>query len=159
MKEQNIFVRRASLADLEQIVPLFHAYRQFYGEAHNLALAREFLRERMQQDQSVIFLACGSSSSAAGFTQLYPSFSSASAQRIFILNDLFVDPAVRRSGVGRALLEAAADFGRNAGAARLTLSTAHANSSAQSLYEATGWLRDEKFRSYHLALERPSMAR
>jgi ribosomal protein S18 acetylase RimI-like enzyme len=152
MDEQNIFVRRATVADLERIAPLFDAYRQFYGQAHDLALAREFLRERLEQDQSVIFLALDPGGSAVGFTQLYPSFSSASAQRIFILNDLFVDPLARRSGVGRALLEAAADFGRSAGAVRLTLSTAHTNTSAQSLYEATGWLRDEIFRSCHLAL-------
>jgi ribosomal protein S18 acetylase RimI-like enzyme len=152
MEEQNIFVRRASLADLDSIAPLFDAYRQFYGQAHDLALARKFLRERLEQDQSVIFLALGADLSPVGFTQLYPSFSSASAQRIFILNDLFVDPGARRSGAGRALLEAAADFGRSAGAVRLTLSTAHTNTPAQSLYEATGWLRDEVFRSYHLAL-------
>jgi ribosomal protein S18 acetylase RimI-like enzyme len=152
MEQQNIFVRRASLSDLDRIAPLFDAYRQFYGQAHDLSLAREFLRERLDLDQSVIFIALGQDASAIGFTQLYPSFSSASARRIFILNDLFVDPATRRSGVGRALLEAAADFGRSAGAARLTLSTAHTNTSAQSLYEASGWLRDEVFRSYHLAL-------
>jgi ribosomal protein S18 acetylase RimI-like enzyme len=152
MEEQNILVRRASLADLEQIAPLFDAYRQFYGQPHDLFLARKFLRERLEQDQSVIFLAIGSDLSPVGFTQLYPSFSSASAQPIFILNDLFVDPGARRSGVGRALLQAAADFGRSAGAVRLTLSTAHTNTSAQLLYQATGWLRDEMFRSYHLAL-------
>jgi ribosomal protein S18 acetylase RimI-like enzyme len=152
MEQQSIFVRRATVADVERIAPLFDAYRQFYGQAHDLILAREFLRERLEQDQSVIFLALGRVGSAVGFTQLYPSFSSASAKRIFILNDLFVDPAARRGGVGRALLQAAADFGRSAGAARLTLSTAHTNPSAQSLYEASGWLRDEIFRSYHLAL-------
>jgi ribosomal protein S18 acetylase RimI-like enzyme len=152
MEPQNIFVRRATVADLDRIAPLFDAYRQFYGQVQDLALAREFLRERLEQDQSVIFLALAPDGSAAGFTQLYPSFSSASAKRIFILNDLFVDTAARRGGVGRALLEGAADFGRSAGAVRLTLSTAHTNTPAQSLYEANGWLRDEVFRSYNLAL-------
>jgi GNAT superfamily N-acetyltransferase len=120
METQNIFVRRATLADLELIVPLFDAYRQFYERAQDLALAREFLRERLERDHSVIFLALRSDGTAVGFTQLYPSFSSASARRIFILNDLFVDPGARRSGVGQQLLEAAAEFGRSAGAARLT---------------------------------------
>ena len=152
MNVQNIFVRRASLADLDQIAPLFDAYRQFYDQSPNLALAREFLHERLEQNQSVIFLALSADGLAIGFAQLYPSFSSASAQRVFILNDLFVDPAARRSGAGRALLQAAADFGRSAGAARLTLSTAHTNTSAQSLYESTGWLHDEIFRGYHLVL-------
>jgi ribosomal protein S18 acetylase RimI-like enzyme len=68
------------------------------------------------------------------------------------LNDLFVDPAERRSGVGQQLIEAAVEFGRSAGAARLTLSTAHTNTAAQSLYEAQGWRRDDLFRSYHLPL-------
>ena len=152
METQNIFVRRATLADLELIVPLFDAYRQFYERAQDLALAREFLRERLERDHSVIFLALRSDGTAVGFTQLYPSFSSASARRIFILNDLFVDPGARRSGVGQQLLEAAAEFGRSAGAARLTLSTAHTNATAQSLYEAQGWRRDEVFRSYDLPL-------
>jgi len=145
-------VRRASLADVDLVAPLFDAYRQFYEQTPDLALARTFLRERLEQDQSVIFLALRSDGSAVGFTQLYPSFSSARAQRIFILNDLFVDPGVRRRGVGQRLLDAAADFGRSAGAIRLTLSTAHANTAAQALYEAHGWRRDEIFRSYHLAL-------
>ena len=152
METQNIFVRRASLADLDLVVPLFDAYRQFYEQTPDLALAREFLRERLERDQSVIFLALRSAGSAVGFTQLYPSYSSASARRIFILNDLFVDPAARRGGVGRRLLDAAAEFGRSAGAVRLTLSTAHSNSAAQALYESQGWRRDEVFRSYHLAL-------
>jgi ribosomal protein S18 acetylase RimI-like enzyme len=152
METQNIFVRRATLADLELIVPLFDGYRQFYEQAQDLALARKFLRERLERDQSVIFLALRADGAAAGFTQLYPSFSSASAQRIFILNDLFVDPGSRRSGVGQRLLEAAAEFGRSAGAVRLTLSTAHANTTAQALYEAHGWQRDDIFRSYYLPL-------
>ena len=153
METQNIFVRRATLADLNLIAPLFDAYRQFYQQAPDLALAREFLRERLERDESVIFLAVRPDGSAAGFTQLFPSFSSAKAARILILNDLFVDPSARRSGVGQLLLGAAAAFGRSEGAARLTLSTAHTNTNAQSLYEAQGWRRDEVFRSYHLPLE------
>jgi ribosomal protein S18 acetylase RimI-like enzyme len=153
METQKIFVRRATLADLELIVPLFDAYRQFYEQAQDLALTRAFLRERLERDQSVIFLALRLDGTAVGFAQLFPSFSSVSAQRIFILNDLFVDPGARRSGVGRQLLAAAAEFGRSAGAARLMLSTAHSNTTAQSLYEAQGWRRDEVFRSYHLPLQ------
>jgi GNAT superfamily N-acetyltransferase len=153
METQNIFfVRRASVADLDLVVPLFDAYRQFYGQTQDFVLAREFLRERLERDQSVIFVALRPDGSAVGFTQLYPSFSSASAKQIFILNDLFVGPAARRSGVGHGLLQAAADFGRGAGAVRLTLSTALTNTPAQSLYEAAGWRRDEVFCSYNLAL-------
>ena len=152
METQNFSVRRASLDDLDQVAPLFDAYRQFYEQTPDLALAREFLRERLARDESVIFLALRSDGSAIGFTQLYPCFSSARAKRIFILNDLFVDPAARRCGVGQALLQAAADFGRAEGALRLTLNTAHSNTSAQALYEAAGWRREEVFRRYDFAL-------
>ena len=91
---------------------------------------------------------------AAGFTQLFPSFSSASAARIFILNDLFVEPRYRRMGVGAALLAAARAFAERAGAVRLTLSTEITNESAQALYAACGWTRQTDFCVYNLSLGR-----
>jgi ribosomal protein S18 acetylase RimI-like enzyme len=145
-------VRRASVADLDSVVPLFDSYRQFYGYPPDLALARAFLLDRFERHESVIFVAEGNGGTL-GFTQLYPSFSSGLAKRILILNDLFVVPAARRSGVGRLLLEAAADFGRAAGAARLTLSTALTNAPAQGLYESAGWRRDTDFCTYTFSLE------
>jgi GNAT superfamily N-acetyltransferase len=90
--------------------------------------------------------------SALGFTQLFLSFSSASAARIFILNDLFVIEKARRAGVGRLLLHAAARFGRGTGAVRLTLSTEVTNEKAQALYEKEGWKRQTEFYSYDLSL-------
>ena len=69
-----------------------------------------------------------------------------------MLNDLFVDPATRRTGAGAALLEAAADYARGVGAVRLVLSTALTNSTAQALYEKSGWKRDAEFCTYQLGL-------
>jgi len=132
---------------------MFDAYRQFYKQAPDLELARTFLRERFEHNQSTIFLALDSNGESLGFTQLYPSFSSGLAKRIYILNDLFVVPQARRSGVGQLLLNAAAEFGRKAGAARLTLSTALDNAPAQALYEGLGWRRDRVFCTYTLPLD------
>jgi len=73
-------------------------------------------------------------------------------QRIFVLNDLFVAPAGRRLGVGRALLEAAHEFSREAGAARISLRTAVTNAPAQQLYRAMGYERDELFYAFSLTL-------
>jgi GNAT superfamily N-acetyltransferase len=67
---------------------------------------------------------------ATGFAQLYPSFSSGSLARIFILNDLFVSPEARRCGAGIGLLQAAVDYGRRVGALRLVLSTEVSNATA-----------------------------
>ena len=144
-------IRRAGLADLDLIVPLFDEYRQFYRQPPDLEITRCFLFERFERNESVIFVAIDGDA-ALGFTQLYPSFSSASLARIFVLNDLFVSPQARRRGVGRLLLEAAAEFGRNAGATRLVLSTELTNKTAQSLYERLGWKRDTLFCSYELTL-------
>ena len=141
-------LRQATLADLEQLTLLFDAYRQFYGKPGDLAAARQFLLQRFEHGESVLFIA-HLESEAAGFCQLYPSFSSVSLARVFILNDLFVTPAARRAGVGRALLDAAVGYGRTFGAVRLTLSTAVSNENAQALYQAAGWQRDQQFLVYH----------
>lgn len=154
MGKERVLIRRAAIGDLDLIVPMFDAYRQFYKQQPDLELARSFLLERYQNNQSVIFLAMDSGgSSPLGFTQLYPSFSSGLARKIFILNDLFVVPEARRRKVGHLLLEAAAEFGRGAGAARLTLSTALDNAAAQALYEFSGWRRDTMFCAYTLSLD------
>jgi len=146
-------IRRATSHDLDQLAPLFDSYRQFYAQPPNLALARSFLSERLARAESVIFLALDGQERAIGFTQLYPSFSSVSAARAFILNDLFVAPNARSSGAGAALLRAAADFGRTANAVGLELSTAISNNGAHALYEREGWQRDREFFVYRLRLQ------
>lgn len=148
----SIHTRQADIADIEALVPLFDAYRVFYGKTSDTALARAFLVERIEHGQSVIFLALQNEGVVVGFVQLYPSFSSVSAARTFILNDLFVTPTARRSGVAAQLLAAAADHGRAVGAVRLSLSTAINNKPAQALYAAQGWIRDTEFHAYHLKL-------
>ncbi len=145
-------IRQASVFDLDAIVPLFDAYRQFYGRASDPQGARAFLRERFEHGQSLILLARTGSGDAVGFTQLYPSFSSTAMARIFVLNDLFVVPDARRHRVGWQLLEAAASHARALGAVRLTLSTAVDNVVAQALYRANGWLRDDQFHVFQKSL-------
>ena len=144
-------VRQATVADLDLLVPLFDAYRQFYRQPSEPDQARHFLLERFEQNQSVILLAF-EGDAAIGFTQLYPSFSSGAMAPIFILNDLFVAPDTRRRGIGSTLLHAAAEHGRRIGAIRLVLSTEVTNTTAQSVYERMGWKRDTVFCVYQLAL-------
>jgi GNAT superfamily N-acetyltransferase len=148
----SIAIRPAGLEDIEQLSPLFDGYRQFYGQASDLQLARDFLSERIAQRQSVILLACDAAGRGVGFTQLFPSFSSVRAAPIYLLNDLFVAADARGQGVGRDLLQAAAAHARARGAVRMVLSTAHDNLTAQRLYEAQGWRREDAFREYVLAL-------
>ena len=144
---------RAAIKDVPLLAPLFDAYRVFYGQPSNLKLAEKFLFDRLNANESVIFFCRRSSSnSPAGFTQLYASFSSVSAGRIWILNDLFVCPDARRLGVGRALIQAAHDHARETGALRVVLSTAHTNQAAQALFESLGYIQDSEFRTYSFAI-------
>ncbi len=138
----------ATLADLDTVAPLFDAYRQFYEQQPNLALAREFIRERMQNQESVILLAQNATRQAVGFCQLYPSFCSVEAQPIYVLYDLYVVPEARRTGAGTALLQAAEQLAAENGKARLDLTTAKTNLRAQAAYESLGWVRDEVFYAY-----------
>ncbi len=147
-----IRIRQAVFADLDALAALLDAYRQFYGRAGDLSAAHEFLRARFEHGESVLFIAY-EDGVPVGFTQIYPSFSSASLARTFILNDLFVAECARRKGIGSKLLAAAADFAKSVGAIRLTLSTAITNSTAQALYESSGWSRDQQFYVYHCSLQ------
>jgi ribosomal-protein-alanine N-acetyltransferase len=145
-------IRMATAADVDQAAPLFDAYRQFYGLPSDLALCRRYLAERLGRDESLVLLAGEAGDAALGFVQLYPSFSSLRAARTYVLYDLFVDPAARQRGVGRRLMEAAAEEARRRGAVSLVLSTAKSNHRAQRLYESLGWVRDEDFYEYNLRL-------
>jgi GNAT superfamily N-acetyltransferase len=154
--QPTIEIARATLEDIPLIAPLFDAYRQFYQQATDIEKAQHFLAARFQENSSVIFLAFKTDKEgtrhACGFTQLYPSFSSISLKPLWILNDLFVAPEARHSGIGKALLERAKDFATETQAKGLTLKTAINNHTAQALYEAAGWHRDEQFYSYNLYL-------
>ena len=143
--------RRATLADLDALVPLFEGYRQFYGEAPDPATSRAVLADRLRAGDSVVFLA-EEGGVAVGFTQLFPIFSSTRCRRLWLLNDLFVSPAARQHGTGRALLEAARAFAVASGAVGLELMTARSNTTAQRLYESLGWTLDEVFLHYELGV-------
>lgn len=135
-------VRRASLADVDALARLFDAYRRFYGQPADVVRARDWLHARMSRNESTVLIA-EREAAAAGFAQLYPMFSSVRTVQIRVLNDLYVDPAHRRQGVGRALLSAAAAFARDDGAARLMLETGRDNAAARALYRAAGWSEDD----------------
>jgi len=144
-------IRRATVADLDLVAPLFDAYRQFYGCSPDLELARGFLGERLDRGESVVFVAVASGN-GVGFVQLYPTFTSIGVKRAWILNDLYVSPDARRHGVGRALLDAARTMAEETGAAWMELATAKDNARAQALYRKCGYRLDEKYDRFKLKL-------
>lgn len=141
---------QATTDHLPAVAPLFDAYRQFYGQPSDLPAALEFLSQRLTNRESAVFLALDGDE-ALGFVQLYPSFSSVSLRRVWILNDLFVAPAARQRGAATALISQACAFARADGAKGLALETAIDNP-ARKLYERLGWRRDTDFYHYSLNL-------
>ena len=144
-------VHTATLADLEDLVTLFDAYRVWYRKPSDVAAARAFLQARLANQESVIFLA-KDHDQAAGFVQLYPSFTSLGMKRLWVLNDLYVAPEFRKQGVGTALLERAQKLGQETDASSLMLETEVNNHSAKALYEKLGFEKSTEYEVYYLGL-------
>ena len=144
----DIQIRLAEHKDVEAVGVLFDAYRQFYRMDADLQRATAYIRARIEQSESLVFVAENAAKAIVGFCQLYPTFCSVFTARIFTLYDLFVDSNVRQQGIGKKLLMAAEEYARQHGAVRMDLRTAKTNQSAQALYESAGWVRDEMLFSY-----------
>ena len=143
---------RANIHHVPAVARLFDLYRQFYECEPDPDLARKFIAERIENNESVIFVAL-EDSLAKGFVQLYPSFCSVEAVSIFILYDLYVDRDSRKSGIGEKLMNRASGHARQAGALRLDLLTAFDNFAGQHLYEKLGYFKtNEDFIAYSLTL-------
>jgi GNAT superfamily N-acetyltransferase len=146
-------IRAASIADLDALSHLLDGYRQFYAQPGDTSAARAFLVQRLGLSDSRLLVHEDDSGQLTGFVQLYPVLSTVSLAPRWILNDLFVNPEARGQGIGRALMQAAAELARAHGVPRLTLSTQTGNRAAQRLYESLGWQRNDAFHGYTLDID------
>ena len=145
-------ISRASEEHAASVAKLFDLYRQFYECEPNLPLAEKYVAERIRNEESVIYFATDAGS-AVGFVQMYPSFCSVDATKIYILYDLFVDASMRDAGIGKKLMNRAAKHAGEHGASRIDLQTAFSNKPGQHLYESLGYQKVlEDFHSYSLQL-------
>ncbi|WP_163831304.1 GNAT family N-acetyltransferase [Spartinivicinus ruber] len=140
-------VRKATLENLNQVAILFDKYRQFYKQATDLTSSTAFIKERLVNKDSVIFLAFVNNQSV-GFTQLYPAFSSVAMKRMWYLNDLYVHPDYRKKGIAEALLEQAQQLALDTDALTVKLATAVDNNEAKALYEKVGYQKITAFDHY-----------
>lgn len=143
--------RRIDYDDLDDIAPLFDAYRVFYDQASDLGRARDFLKARLLAKDSHL-IGAYVEGQLVGFTQLYPSFSSVRMCRHWILNDLYVMPEARQKGIAKTLLDSAAQHSLETGARSMVLSTKKDNTSAQRVYVANGWVQEETFIYYNFSV-------
>ncbi len=144
-------INQATVNELEEVANLFNLYRMFYKQPSDIDGARAYIKERFQNKDSIIFLATNNGK-PIGFTQLYPTFSSVSMKKVWILNDLYVASEGRNQGIATNLLQKAKEFAIETGAIRIELSTAFDNNKAQRVYEKFGFSRESQFYRYQLQL-------
>jgi ribosomal protein S18 acetylase RimI-like enzyme len=149
-------VKRITPSDYLLVTSLFNDYRVFYNFPADIGLAERFIKERLDNNESVIFAAFEEGAETpVGFTQLYPLISSGRAIKNWVLNDLYVDAGHRKKGIGEALIKTAMNFAASTGAAFVQLETAVDNFTAQRLYETIGFEKqapDEKFFIYRIGV-------
>lgn len=139
-------IQRISNAERHLVIDLFDKYRIFYQQPSDRDLADNFINNRLDNNESIIFVALEKKDGInipIGFTQLYPMYSSVRAVKNWILNDLYVDATERRKGVGEILIRAAMEFAKENGAIFVQLETAVDNYTAQSLYESIGFVKQQ----------------
>ena len=135
-------IREAKLSDLENLSDLFNSYRMFYGKKSDLKVANEFLRSRIENKDSKIFV-CDLNNELSGFVQLYPIFSSTRVSKYWLLNDLFVDSEYRGNGYSKLLIDKAKELVKESNACGMMLETEKSNKIGNNLYPETGFKKND----------------
>lgn len=143
-----INIIQATTDHLDILAELFDAYRVFYNKPSDVAGARAFLAERLEYQESTVYLAQAENGVFVGFTQLYPVFSSTRMQRMWILNDLYVNPMHRGKGISKLLIDKAKELARATKAAGILLETAKNNEIGNKLYPSMGFDLNTDFNFY-----------
>ena len=142
-------IKRINVSEANLVIGLFDKYRVFYKKDSDIDLAERFIKTRLANNESVIFVAL-KGDQPVGFTQLYPKYSSVSAVKNWILNDLYVESNYRKQGIGEAMIKTTMEFAKADGATYVQLETAVDNYSAQSLYEGLGFQKQEPDTAFFL---------
>jgi GNAT superfamily N-acetyltransferase len=138
-------VRTVAERDLDELLPLMRAYCDFYEVAPSdealLAMSRALIAD--PQREGVQLIARDDQGAPLGFATVFWSWTTLSAARLGVMNDLFVDPAARGTGAAEALITACAERAGEHGATTLGWQTAKDNLRAQAVYERVGGKREE----------------
>ena len=141
-------------ADLPELLPLMRGYCDFYevdpSDEDLLAMSRALIADPDREGTQLI--ARDDEGRATGFATIFWTWTTLSAARIGVMNDLFVTEQARGSGTAEALIAACAERCRDHGAVSLDWTTAHDNHRAQRLYDRIGAKRDERWVDYSLAV-------
>ena len=138
---------------IEQVGELFDLYRQFYKYESNLIESTNYIKDRITNNESIIFIAINDANEAIGFVQLYETFGSLDLGKIIILYDLYVKNNHRKNNIGKQLMIKSHEYAKKIKAKRIQLSTAIDNFIGQSLYESLGYVKDIDFYTYDFEMK------
>ncbi|HET7812782.1 MAG TPA: GNAT family N-acetyltransferase [Candidatus Baltobacteraceae bacterium] len=139
-----IEIRQAGAGDLDELAPLYTAYRRHFNPEAKAEDSLPFLQQRFERDECVVFLAI-SDAEACGFILLYPLWSSWYCKRIWFLSDLYVAPEQRNGGAGRLLVERVKTFAAESGAKSVMVELPRSEPHLQTFYDRLGFARDPVF--------------
>ncbi|MDX1941867.1 MAG: GNAT family N-acetyltransferase [Saprospiraceae bacterium] len=140
---------QAQTEHLDALTSLFDAYRVWYKKPSDLEGAKIFLVGLMERGDAIAYLAQAENAEFAGFTQLYPLYSSTRMKRIWVLNDLYVRPEYRGQGVSKLLIDKAKDLARATNAVEILLETGKDNEIGNRLYPTVGFELNTDFNFYY----------
>ncbi|HXN02003.1 MAG TPA: GNAT family N-acetyltransferase [Candidatus Dormibacteraeota bacterium] len=136
-----MLVRPAEREDRPQLLDLIEGYFAFYRTPFQRPKV-EALLDLLEQDPDLgVQLVAEADGRLQGFASLYACLDTLVADRILVMNDLFVDPSLRNHGVGAALFDASLAYATAHGYARLDWVTAQDNRDAQRFYDRHGGQR------------------
>ena len=149
----NFKIINAEEKHIGEIGILFDLYRQFYKYESNLIESTNYIKDRINNNESTIFIAISDANEAIGFVQLYETFGSLDLGKIVILYDLYVKEDHRKNNIGRKLMIKSHEYAKKINAKRIQLSTAIDNYIGQSLYESLGYVKDDNFYTYDFEIK------
>ena len=148
-----IKIIKAEQKHIKEVGILFDLYRQFYKYESNLIESTNYIKDRINNNESTIFIAISDADEAIGFVQLYETFGSLDLGKIIILYDLYVKKDHRKNNIGRQLMIKSHEYAKKINAKRIQLSTATDNFIGQSLYESLGYVKDIDFYTYDFEIK------
>jgi ribosomal protein S18 acetylase RimI-like enzyme len=148
-----IKIIKAGKKHIKDVGILFDLYRQFYKYESNLIESTNYIKDRINNNESTIFIAISDADEAIGFVQLYETFGSLDLGKIIILYDLYVKEDHRKNNIGRQLMIKSHEYAKKINAKRIQLSTAIDNYIGQSLYESLGYVKDDDFYTYDFEIK------
>jgi len=135
-------IRAASAEDAQSVGKLaqqFADYLRSLGDTTDFKLnAQAYLRDGFGTNPAFSGLVAEQDDDIVGYLLYHFGYDTDNAMRILHVVDLYVDKSVRRQGVGKALMSAAAKLSRDAGGMQLFWSVYVNNKMAASFYESLG---------------------